>query len=57
VDFRQQATRLKVPAYFLMGRHDGTTSPKLTEEYFTALCAWVGVGYFSEAARSAASEK
>ncbi len=39
VDFRQQATRLKVPVYFLMGRHDRTTSPKLTEEYFNLLTA------------------
>ena len=39
VDFRQQATRLKVPIYFLMGRHDRTTSPKLTEEYFNLLTA------------------
>jgi CubicO group peptidase (beta-lactamase class C family)/pimeloyl-ACP methyl ester carboxylesterase len=39
VDFRKQATRLKVPAYFLIGRHDGTTSPKLTEEYFNLLTA------------------
>jgi pimeloyl-ACP methyl ester carboxylesterase len=37
VDFRKQATRLKVPIYFLIGRHDGTTSPKLTEEYFKLL--------------------
>jgi len=39
VDFRQQATRLKVPAYFLIGRYDGTTSPKLTQEYFKLLTA------------------
>ena len=39
VDFRQQATRLKVPIYFLVGRHDRTTSPKLTEEYFNLLTA------------------
>ncbi|CAN1211318.1 prolyl aminopeptidase [Tumidithrix helvetica PCC 7403] len=39
VDFRKQATHLKVPAYFLIGRHDGTTSPKLTEEYFNLLTA------------------
>jgi CubicO group peptidase (beta-lactamase class C family)/pimeloyl-ACP methyl ester carboxylesterase len=38
-DFRKQATRLKVPVYFLIGRHDGTTSPKLTEEYFNLLTA------------------
>lgn len=39
VDFRQQATHLKVPIYFLIGRHDETTSPKLTEEYFNLLTA------------------
>jgi len=39
VDFRKQATRLEVPIYFLMGRHDRTTSPKLTEEYFNLLTA------------------
>ncbi len=39
VDFRKQAKRLKVPVYFLIGRHDGTTSPKLTEEYFNLLTA------------------
>jgi pimeloyl-ACP methyl ester carboxylesterase len=39
VDFRQKATRLKVPIYFLIGRHDRTTSPKLTEEYFNLLTA------------------
>lgn len=39
VDFRKQATRIKVPVYFLIGRHDGTTSPKLTEEYFNLLTA------------------
>ncbi|HEY9629528.1 MAG TPA: alpha/beta hydrolase [Coleofasciculaceae cyanobacterium] len=39
VDFRKQATRLKVPVYFLIGRHDATTSPKLTEEYFNLLTA------------------
>ncbi len=38
-DFRKQATRLKVPVYFLMGRHDSTTAPKLTEEYFNLLSA------------------
>jgi pimeloyl-ACP methyl ester carboxylesterase len=39
VDFCQQAMHLKVPVYFLMGRHDVTTSPKLTEEYFNLLSA------------------
>ena len=39
VDFRKQATQLNVPIYFLVGRHDGTTSPKLTEEYFNLLSA------------------
>ncbi|MFM9263593.1 alpha/beta fold hydrolase [Tychonema sp. BBK16] len=39
VDFRQQATRLEVPIYFLIGRHDVNASPKLTEEYFNLLTA------------------
>jgi pimeloyl-ACP methyl ester carboxylesterase len=39
VDFRQQAMHLNVPIYFLVGRHDRTTSPKLTEEYFNLLTA------------------
>jgi pimeloyl-ACP methyl ester carboxylesterase len=39
VDFRKQATRLEVPVYFLIGRHDVNASPKLTEEYFNLLTA------------------
>ncbi len=39
VDFRKQATRLEVPIYFLIGRHDVNASPKLTEEYFNLLTA------------------
>lgn len=39
IDFRTQATLLKVPIYFLMGRYDTTTSPKLVEEYFKILIA------------------
>jgi pimeloyl-ACP methyl ester carboxylesterase len=39
VDFRQQATRLEVPVYFLIGRHDVNAPPKLTEEYFNLLTA------------------
>jgi pimeloyl-ACP methyl ester carboxylesterase len=39
VDFRQQATRLDVPIYFLIGRHDINAPPKLTEEYFNLLSA------------------
>ncbi|MEZ2277485.1 MAG: alpha/beta fold hydrolase [Microcoleus sp.] len=39
VDFRKQATRLEVPVYFLIGRHDVNAPPKLTEEYFNLLTA------------------
>jgi pimeloyl-ACP methyl ester carboxylesterase len=39
MDFRQQATRLEVPVYFLIGRHDVNAPPKLTEEYFKLLTA------------------
>ena len=39
VDFRQQATRLEAPVYFLIGRHDVSAPPKLTEEYFNILTA------------------
>lgn len=39
VDFRKQATSLKVPIYFLIGRHDVNAPPKLTEEYFNLLTA------------------
>jgi pimeloyl-ACP methyl ester carboxylesterase len=39
VDFRKQATSLKVPVYFLIGRHDVNAPTKLTEEYFNLLTA------------------
>ena len=39
VDFRKQATRLEVPVYFLIGRHDVNAPPQLTEEYFNLLSA------------------
>ncbi len=39
VDFRKQATRLEVPVYFLIGRHDVNAQPKMTEEYFNILTA------------------
>jgi pimeloyl-ACP methyl ester carboxylesterase len=39
VDFRKQATRLEVPVYFLIGRHDVNAPPQLTEEYFNLLTA------------------
>ena len=39
VDFRKQGTRLEVPVYFLIGRHDVNAPPKLTEEYFNLLTA------------------
>jgi pimeloyl-ACP methyl ester carboxylesterase len=39
VDFRKQATRLEVPVYFMIGRHDVNAPLKLTEEYFNLLTA------------------
>jgi pimeloyl-ACP methyl ester carboxylesterase len=33
VDFRTQATRLQVPIYFLIGRHDINAPVTLTQEY------------------------
>ena len=39
VDFRKQVKRLEAPVYFLIGRHDVTAPPKLTEEYFNILSA------------------
>lgn len=39
VDFRQQATHLKVPVYFLIGRHDVNAPTRLAEEYFSLLSA------------------
>jgi len=37
VDFRQQATQLEVPVYFLIGRHDINAPTVLTEQYFAVL--------------------
>ncbi len=37
IDFRQQATTLDVPVYFLIGRHDVNAPVKLVEEYMTVL--------------------
>ncbi len=37
VDFREQATHLGVPAYFLLGRHDVNAPPVLAEQYFEML--------------------
>lgn len=37
VDFREQATQLEVPVYFLLGRHDVNAPPVLAEEYFELL--------------------
>lgn len=37
VDFRQQATHLEVPIYFLIGRHDINAPVALTEEYYQVL--------------------
>lgn len=39
VDFRQQATELDVPVYFLLGRHDVNAPTVLAEQYFTLLDA------------------
>jgi pimeloyl-ACP methyl ester carboxylesterase len=39
VDFRTQATKLEVPVYFLLGRHDVNAPPVLAEEYFELLDA------------------
>nr|HMN30028.1 hypothetical protein [Caldilineaceae bacterium] len=39
VDFRRDAASLKVPVYFLIGRHDVNAPPVLTEEYFALLNA------------------
>jgi pimeloyl-ACP methyl ester carboxylesterase len=39
VDFRQQATKLAVPVYFLIGRHDVNAPTVLTEQYFAVLDA------------------
>jgi pimeloyl-ACP methyl ester carboxylesterase len=37
VDFRKQATRLDVPVYFLIGRHDVNAPPALVEAYYELL--------------------
>lgn len=37
IDFRQQATSLDVPVYFLIGRHDVNAPVSLTESYFDIL--------------------
>jgi pimeloyl-ACP methyl ester carboxylesterase len=37
VDFREQATQLEVPVYFLLGRHDVNAPPVLAEQYFNML--------------------
>jgi pimeloyl-ACP methyl ester carboxylesterase len=39
VDFRTQATKLEVPVYFLLGRHDVNAPPVLAEEYYQLLDA------------------
>lgn len=39
VDLRQQAARLEVPAYFLIGRHDVNAPTFLAEEYYELLSA------------------
>lgn len=37
VDFRESATNLDVPVYFLLGRHDVNAPPVLVEDYLTQL--------------------
>jgi pimeloyl-ACP methyl ester carboxylesterase len=37
VDFRKQATRLDVPVYLLIGRHDVNAPPALVEAYYELL--------------------
>lgn len=39
VDFRTQVTKLDVPVYFLIGRHDVNAPPVLTEQYYEVLNA------------------
>jgi pimeloyl-ACP methyl ester carboxylesterase len=39
VDFRTQATKLEVPVYFLIGRHDINAPTALVEQYFAVLDA------------------
>jgi len=39
VDFRTQATKLEVPVYFLIGRHDINAPVTLTEQYYELLDA------------------
>lgn len=39
VDFREQAAQVKVPVYFLLGRHDVNAPPVLAEQYFEILDA------------------
>lgn len=39
VDFRQQATQLEVPVYFLIGRHDVNAPTILAEQYYEVLNA------------------
>lgn len=39
VDFRRQASRLEIPIFFLIGRHDVNAPPALAEEYYRVLTA------------------
>lgn len=39
IDFREQATQLDVPVYFLIGRHDINAPTVLVEEYYEVLAA------------------
>jgi pimeloyl-ACP methyl ester carboxylesterase len=37
IDLSKQATKLDVPVYFMIGRHDVNASPEMAEEYFNAI--------------------
>ena len=39
IDFRKTATEIKVPVYFLLGRHDVNAPPSITQEYYALLQA------------------
>ncbi|MBX4271619.1 lysophospholipase [Clostridium estertheticum] len=39
IDLSKQATKLDVPVYFMIGRHDVNASPEMAEEYFNAIKA------------------
>lgn len=39
IDFRKTAVEIKVPVYFLLGRHDVNAPPSITQEYYALLQA------------------